>query len=655
MLRLRSSSRVVSGIAVLLAFQASCSSGSGGNEDFQAEIVLAAGLEQVEPANASPRYEVDLGRLGSGRGVVHQEFVLTTPAGEAFSFDLTARSETNAGDVVVGLAHVRDGTTMATGGAESMARAGCLPTGPGIVNDGPWLTAWGDGFTRITVTGRIDREQVFLVRRQIGVGRFEYAEVAVTLGPRSAINHAGGTVTSYPGGVTDEWLYSSPAWVFGQPAIAVSGDRTSIVTYEGDRGGLSSSFDRYEMRIQHDAATGVVTGGGSEEVSADTGNWRDHEIAALYNVLAVVRGGTDQVSLKLSFDRGATFGQLESVAVPRGGIARLLAIDMALDYSLAVTYWANDGDRAQLVLWEGVPDAFDGAGSPTSFAMRPPVVLYEAPPFAVPLLTGLAWSEGGDLVVGYGATSWVGVGQGVSRSRAEFRCAVRPWNGAFSHVEVDAEEMLSRDPSVALIGQGPGMRIYYAYESTQGVKLAVSANGGGSFGAPLVFGKPGASMPRVFARQDGLATRVDVIYLALRDGLQELHAARWPVFGGSAREDYRLTAGRLEPSSQATQPVGPFGLFSFGLRMTQVAWFGFDAVQDGDEIVVVYDEETMDGGFCVLGGWSSSSTSTTGGGPQLSSPGFSAAMPPPLSAGMVDPVPAPDPSHRHQLRMLRLR
>ena len=41
--------------------------------------------------------------------------------------------------------------------------------------------------------------------------------------------------------------------------------------------------------------------------------------------------------------------------------------------------------------------------------------------------------------------------------------------------------------------------------------------------------------------------------------------------------------------------------------------------------------------------------------PGLSQPNFAEASPPPLAPGMTERVPAPDPAHRHQLRMLRLR
>ena len=38
-----------------------------------------------------------------------------------------------------------------------------------------------------------------------------------------------------------------------------------------------------------------------------------------------------------------------------------------------------------------------------------------------------------------------------------------------------------------------------------------------------------------------------------------------------------------------------------GFRITQVAWFGYDAVIDGDELVVIYDEETVDAWYICVG------------------------------------------------------
>jgi hypothetical protein len=136
----------------------------------------------------------------------------------------------------------------------------------------------------------------------------------------------------------------------------------------------------------------------------------------------------------------------------------------------------------------------------------------------------------------------------------------------------------------------------------------------------------------------------------------ELHSSRWLEYGKSKKEDYRLTTAVMEHTRDVPGGGGNFwtGPISTGYRLTQVAWMGYDAVLDGDEIVVVYDEETYDAAFMFLGPWSWLDTLGLPM-PGLSQPNFAEASPPPLAPGMTEKVPAPDPAHRHQLRMLRLR
>ena len=51
-----------------------------------------------------------------------------------------------------------------------------------------------------------------------------------------------------------------------------------------------------------------------QEVQGSEATLKQHlaAIRALFNVLALVHSGLDTVTLKLSFDRGATFGQVET-------------------------------------------------------------------------------------------------------------------------------------------------------------------------------------------------------------------------------------------------------------------------------------------------------------------------------------------------------
>jgi hypothetical protein len=319
-----------------------------------------------------------------------------------------------------------------------------------------------------------------------------------------------------------------------------------------------------------------------------------------------------------------------------------------------VTAWQPHAGQAglDLLLVEGHVHAVDANGSPTWFAFDQPKLVHTMPANSTPLTTGIAWSEGGDLVIAYGA-SWFGVpveGAGWL-STTEFRCATRWYGGDLRDRLVDREEIFGMDPTVSVLGQGPTLRIYYAYEGRFGLRLAHSDNGGDKFKLDTMFGQPGDHLPAVFAREKNGGVQLDVVYIAAREQGNELYLSRWLDGPTSPREDVRLTKASTEwttdPPSTAT------GIWSFGgtMRTTQIAWLGFDAVLQGDEIVAVYDEVTFDGG-CYFGGpigvWM-----TTASIPGTM-PTFSPAVPPPLAPGLTEAVPAVDPEHIHQLRLLRL-
>jgi hypothetical protein len=140
----------------------------------------------------------------------------------------------------------------------------------------------------------------------------------------------------------------------------------------------------------------------------------------------------------------------------------------------------------------------------------------------------------------------------------------------------------------------------------------------------------------------------------------ELHLRHWDDFGTSPWGDYRLTtATRVESSSlpdDAPVPGADRGTFvpDRGFRITEVAWFGYDAVLDGDDVVVVYDEQTYDSYIiCMM---PPIPVPERGGGGTLAAfdDGFQAAEPPPLAPGLTEPVEDLDPDHMHQLKLLRL-
>lgn len=637
---------LVLSLGVLLA---ACS--SGGDEapanTETARLLVATDTTVLEPSTLRPpSYERQL----DGVTGVDRYYRLTTPANEPFAFDLLAWQPGSRGFTEVGVAHLRDGDVVPTA-STSLGEAGIAPVGQGMQNGVPWLSASGDGLARLTLKGAIERDQLLAVHGE--AGRITLVEIVI--GEPSLINRPSGGNGGGGGGEPQPMattLYSSDAYAFGLPTIAVSGDRSSVVCYEGDRADPSAA-GRYELRLQHDDVTGDVTVGASVETSPDTGWWRDHEVFALYNVLGVVRADETGVHVRLSYDRGATFAQ--DVAILPGFVqSRLVQVAIAADYSLAIGAWrtGTDGDQ-QFVLVEGQPSAVDANGSPTWFQFAPAQVLWTRSAEATPLTTGITWSGGGDLVVGYGATSFEMVPTGGWLTTTEFRCWTRRYGQVPVDREVDREAIFGMDPSVAVTGQGDQLRVFYAYEVRDGVRLSVSNDAGQTWAIADTFGASGDHLPSVFVRQAGAALRVDVLYLASRAQGSELHRASWSNWGVSARVDTALTTASTDPVS-ATVPAGggiPF-VYGWNVRTTQVGWLGYDAVLDGDELVVVYDEVTQDSWPCFMPTATGDSTAASG---PLAGPGaFMPATPPPLAPGLTEPAPPIDPLHRHQLMLVRL-
>jgi hypothetical protein len=647
--------RYVLALASLTALAAGCSSGSSRSStsptaqtspvpsSANLALTVTAGVEALDPAaQDTVSGGVDLARFGiAGAAGV---FELTTPAGEPFSFHVLTREQGNAGAVKLSLAHVDDGGAVPTGGVVSLTGVGVIPEAPGAANTGDWLEVDGDGFARITLSGRIVRAQVFALRVETRRG-VETVLIRVGLGARSQINLD--LNTDQPATFVKEraTLYSSDSWQFGLPTVATSGDRTSVVCYEGDQGDPYSS-NRYEMRLQYDGTTGAVTGGGSNETSPDSGNWRDHEIAALFNVLALVHSGAQDVTLQLSFDRGATFAQTQTLG---SGLAayrqRLVQIAMAADYTLAATFWRTAADLSQeLVLVEGRPSAFDAGGSPTAYAFDAPVTIHRQPTDVTPLIMGASYSAGGDLVVGYGFTKAdaIQVGPGF-RSTTTYRCAVRRFGQlTWTDTEVDEEIIESFDPSVALVGQGAALQVFYAYEASDGVRLKVSNDAGQTWGPALQIGDATAHQPTVRLRQQNGQLRVDVLYLRMRDLGTDLVVRHWDDYTPSnPGVDHALATG-----SSRDLATGD------GIQVTRVNWLGYDATVDGDDLVIVYDEHTYTTGMICGGPLGAPTAMGAAAAPQAG--GFTAATPPPLAPGMGQALPAPDPKHQHQLKLIRL-
>ena len=607
-----------------------------------APLVVTAGSVRLDLAEGDAP-EVDRGRLGLEN--VDAYYELTTPSGEPFSFDIVSRREGNRGDTQVSVAHASTGGRTPDGDVQSLAVEGIVVSSRGDTRSRPlWIESRGDGFARLTLRGSIEEDQIIAVEVQSeGEDEPSCALVNLRIGEESEIS-VSRQEDPPPPSLERELIYSSDSSYFGLPTIAVSGDRTSIVTYEGDRND-PFRFERYELRMQYNPETEAVTGGGSPEASQDSCYWRDHEIAALFNVLVLATGGASGIELKLSFDRGATFGQKETFRTGSSfDRSRLVQIGMALDYSLALVFWSSAVDGSRLILIEGSPSAFDDDGSPTKFTFDAPKTVHESDGDATPILMDVEFSEGGDLVIAYGYTTFR-VEDRTWTSTTQNRIAVRQFGESFVDTLVEQNSVVSKDPNVALLGSGESMKIFYAYEAPDGIRLRMSDDAAKTFSEPEVFGDRSSSQPTVFARSIDDRTRVDVVYLAGGFSGTEIHSIHWRDFGLTTAQESRLTEAKTETT---VDPTHGFEL----PRITQVAWFGYDAVLDGDDIVIVYDEETteayaileVDARFDNAGGFTAAEAAAN----------FVPAEPPPLAPGLTEAMPAPDPEHRHRLYWLRL-
>ncbi len=606
-----------------------------------ARLAVTAGTDVVEPATGAAPV-IDL--TGTTFERVESHYRLTTPADTPLQFEFVSWTADAAGMATIGVKHVRDGGAEVTADPLSLARVGLIPAGQGLQSNGEWTYAQGSGFVRLTFQGRITQNQVLAVHTE-GSG---VTVVELAIGAASAINRPLAGEPEASGVILRDTLYSSDSWQFGIPTIAVSGDRTSIVCYEGDRSDPTAE-PRYEQRLQHQAVGGVVTGGAALLPPTGYSYWRDHEVVALYNVLGVVRSEAEGVRVRLSFDRGATFAQ-EVALLPGFTQTRLVQAAMAADYSIAVAAWRSRPEGgSDFVLVEGRAVAFDAFGSPTWFQFSPAEVLYATNADVTPLTTGIAWSMGGDLAIGYACSRMDNSGVGWM-STTEFRCSTRRYGESFVHTLVDEERILGMDPTVAVLGQGSSLRVFYAYEVRDGLRLAVSADAGQTFVRGPAFGQPGDYQPSVFAREIGGNTRVDVLYLAQRASGTELHRSHWTAWPASPRIDEALTRATLEAVPYTGPLWGGAPPFANSWRCKQVAFLGYDAVQDGSQLVVVYDEVTFESAYLCAMMLMPNASTTAGSLP----PTWNIANPPPLAPGLTLPMPTPDPAHPHQLMLLRI-
>ncbi len=606
------------------------------------EVSLAAGLAEISPSPTdSLSGAFNLSRLGIAGFT--RTYELTTPANTDFAFSVVARGRGNSGTVTISAAHVANGAATPSGGVESIVGAGITIQAPALTNQGLFVQATGNGFVRLAISGRITQTQVLALRVPLD-NSTEVLGVRVRIAGLSIINTPGVQQNNRPGMIASD-VFSSESSLFGLPAIAVSGDRYTLVTYDGD-----SNYNRRRQWLQVSAATGAVTGDAGDCPALDTGFWRDQEVAALGNVIAIAFTGDGQVRVDVSLDRGASFPIQAVLDSGSGWSWRLVQAAISSDYKIGCLFWrtveVNGQPSGQWVLVEGTPTAFDSNNTPTGYTWGWPAAVRNTGADTTPVVSHLQYSSGGDLVIGYGYTHSV-VNGGMRTNSAYFRCAVRRFGqSAFSDVLVDSEiNIVPSDPHVAVVGSGANMMILYAYERRDGIYLGFSNNAGASFTTGAVVTETGAATPSIFARMQGSQLRVDLLFVTPVAGGLELHDMLWTDFGpGSYPARYRLT--QVRSVQGATPPAG----MPYADATVSLSYFGYDAELKGDDLAVVVHEVKYQPYEIYWGGFVGAPTPPPGapGAPIF----FSTPPPTVLLPGLTGAVAAPDPSHANQLRLL---
>lgn len=619
------------------------------------DVTVAAGMAEIQPATSDTLSgSVSLARFGSSR--FDTVYELETPAATDFSFTVVARGAGNVGMTRLALGHVADNGAVPSLGAESIVAAGMHLEGGGLSYNGDLVEVTGDGFSRVTVRGNISQSQVLLVRvprdnqPPLNIG------IRIRIGNQSAINLPNFAAPAPHPAMTTTAIYSTNSWYAGLPAIAVSGDRYSVVTYDGDNADYGQRQRRW---LQLDGQTQAVTGGEAPCYSDDAGGWRDQEVAAQGNVLAVAYCQAGQVHAEVSLDRGATFPITRMIEDQNGwGAQRLVQVAIGPDYTLGVMFWRfnyyGTTGQSTLCLVEGTPTGFDANNTPTGYQWGAPQSLHAPNQDVTPLLMHMEYSQGGDLAVAYGYTYFATVGsQRISSAR--YRYAVREFGQAWRGGEVDHEDnVVPSDPHVAVLGSGSTMEVFYAYEKSDGIYLKHSANAGVTWQNGATVAIAGAIQPTVHPRMVGGLKRVDLLYCAPCGWGYELHDLHWDDFTpGAQGTPYGLT--QVSATAGGTAPPG----CPTGMRIRTLAWFGYDAVIKGDKVAVVVHELNND----IYGWWNMWGVPAfmgwpTGGGFVAASGGSGSASytpaPPPavLLPGMNGTVPAPNQNDRSVMSVI---
>ena len=148
---------------------------------------------------------------------------------------------------------------------------------------------------------------------------------------------------------------------------------------------------------------------------------------------------------------------------------------------------------------------------------------------------------------------------------------------------------------------------------------------------------------------------VDVLYHSYSESGLELGLQHWDDFDTGASSSYRLTDATRGGTEGGGAPAPGDALFAPGPQhtVTEISWFGYDAVLDGEDIVIVFDEHTYSGYLWAEIAIDWVGVASPAGGAEADS--FLPVTPPPLAPGMTELLPAPDPDHAHQLKVMRIR
>jgi|GEM_PF-2455955 len=655
-------------MALPLALATGCADGTNSANTGGAPIVgsqdntlrVAAGMRELTPVESSTALDsVNL----AGLGITHIDAIyeVSTPADTEFSFTLATRREGNAGEATISIAHAAiDGITPSVG-VESLVDAGMNVNAAGQTYRDRWLDVTGDGFARVTIGGEIGASQILIGSVHRPDGSTENVAVVITIGNESEINLPDNGAIP---GVTksDRTIYSSDSWTFGLPAIAVSGDRYSVAAYDASNADDMYDYSRIRRWLQYDETNATVTGGSSNNVTPDSGFWRDQEIASAANILAVAYTTNTDVRCDVSLDRGASFpiNQVLETSQYSWGASRLVQVAIAPDYTLGVLYWRSVGQlgngRSELVLVEGTPTGFNEFNTPDGYDWSEPRIVHAPGVDVTPLVMEIEYDADGRAVVGYGYTrSDLVEGTPFRRNTASFRCAVQNPDESFRDVEVDMEEnIMPCDPSISLVGTGETMQVFYTYEKTDGIHVARSLDAGLTFAAIATAGSPGAMAPSIHVRDQAGEQRVDVLYLEPTAYGFELHGLHWDDYATapSATETRQYTtAAKIDiPGGGMETPGAPnFAPWS-PYMIRSIPWFGYDAVDSGDDIAVVVHTQVQYA-YSMMG-WGFPGMPIlfdAVGAPQA---GSAAGAPPILLPGMSDPVNAPNDDHANQLKII---